>query len=96
MEVKQPKIKSMHKIVFKFPGQWLDHFDKQYTKVKTIAKGGFGDVILVRSNRDKQNYVAKINRKAKNDGVAAIEQTALDQLIHPNIVQKKEAFWSPW
>ena len=40
--------------------------------------------------------MAKINRKPKNDGLAAIEDTALNQLKHPNIVRKKEAFWDEY
>ena len=60
-----------------------------------LAKGSFGKAILVRSTRDKQLYTAKVDENPKKDKFAFIEQSALNSLRHPNIVFKKEAYWSP-
>ena len=83
----------MERIIFTNPGQGQKHYEKDYEEVRLLARGGFGRALLVRSTRDNELYTAKVNMKPTNEGLAAVEQSALETVRHPNIVFKKEAFW---
>ncbi|XP_065901253.1 serine/threonine-protein kinase Nek4-like isoform X2 [Dysidea avara] len=68
-----------------------------YVVYKLIGKGSYGQVYLVRSKRDKRQYVMKnISLDSLSDGkeraAALLEAQLLSSMAHPNIVAYKESF----
>eukprot|EP01004_Peranema_trichophorum_P003267 NODE_2264_length_1634_cov_48.102581_g1940_i0.p1 GENE.NODE_2264_length_1634_cov_48.102581_g1940_i0~~NODE_2264_length_1634_cov_48.102581_g1940_i0.p1 ORF type:complete len:252 (-),score=31.97 NODE_2264_length_1634_cov_48.102581_g1940_i0:798-1553(-) len=72
---------------------------ENYTKIKPIGKGSFGQVFLVKSSKDGQSYVmkqidmSKLNRKEKTTALREVK--LLSSLNHPNIVRYVDSFVTP-
>ncbi|KAI6646246.1 Serine/threonine-protein kinase Nek4-like [Oopsacas minuta] len=68
----------------------------EYTSLRLIGKGSYGEVYLVKSQIDSKHYVLKriklnsLSEKEKR--TAAQEARLLSELIHPNIVSYKDSF----
>ena len=73
----------------------MDRLDN-YSKIKVVGKGSFGQAILVQSKTDGQQYIMKqivissMNVKEKEE--ALNEVRVLGSLKHPNIVHYVTSF----
>eukprot|EP00736_Rhodelphis_marinus_P012466 Rmarinus@m.6940 len=67
-----------------------------YVKVRTLGKGSFGEAILVKNVVEQKTYVLKrinLTHASKKERQAAIQEAhLLERLVHPNIVEYKEAW----
>ncbi len=71
---------------------------ENYEKLKEIGKGSYGVVWLVKSRREKKNFVLKridLRKSPERDKKSAQQEAQLlKNLKHPNIVSYKESFQS--
>lgn len=79
-------------------GRHILHTMENYEKLKEIGKGSYGVVWLVKSRREKKNFVLKridLRKSPERDKKSAQQEAQLlKNLKHPNIVSYKESFQS--
>ena len=64
-------------------------------KIKSLGKGNFGEVFLIKSNLDKKKSALKeIPIKNKNTDLLMNEGDHLKELDHPNLIHYKSVFFS--
>ena len=65
------------------------------TKIKSLGKGNFGEVFLVKSKVEKKKYALKvISIKNQNEDLIMNEVHFLTELDHPNLITYKSIFIS--
>lgn len=69
---------------------------ENYSRIKKIGEGSFGQALLVKRKKDGRQYVikeinvSKMDRKGREE--ARKEVKVLSQMKHPNIVTYQESF----